>query len=53
MVRVKTRRITRKENLLRPLNHEIALSLFKSADRYDLEDFVQLIEIVSGMKGIR
>lgn len=26
MVRVKTRRITRKENLLRPLTHEIALS---------------------------
>lgn len=26
---------------------------FKSVDRYDLEDFVQLIEIVSGMKGIR
>lgn len=26
---------------------------FKSVDRYDLQDFVQLIEIVSGMKGIR
>lgn len=26
---------------------------FKSVDRDDLEDFVQLIEIVSGMKGIR
>lgn len=26
---------------------------FKSVDRYDLEDFVQLIEIVSGTKGIR